>query len=83
MRTLSAIIKAFCSGPGEARLLHGVATLRRGTVKPMVTAIALVLALPFLQTSSGTESKPTARQRLDRIREEVRAAHTAGDAVAL
>jgi hypothetical protein len=48
----------------------------------MVPAIALVPVLAFLQASLGTEPKTAARQRLDQIREEVRAAHTAGDAEA-
>jgi hypothetical protein len=38
--------------------------------------------LPFVAAPLGTESEPTAGQRLDHIREEVRAAHTAGDAAA-
>ena len=48
----------------------------------MVAAIALVVASPFLQTSSGTELQLTAGQRLDQVREQVRAAHVAGDAAA-
>ncbi|HET6207980.1 MAG TPA: hypothetical protein VFD98_14285 [Terracidiphilus sp.] len=48
----------------------------------MAAAIALLVASPFLQTLSGTEPQLTARQRLDQIREEVRAAHAAGDAAA-
>jgi hypothetical protein len=79
VRNLASISRAFSRGlkANEDELCRGTASAPRRFVR----AIALLLALPFL-TSFGTEPTSSARQRLDRIREEVRAAHAAGDAAA-
>jgi hypothetical protein len=65
--------------PG-AGIRQGKVSEQRRIANTMVPAIASILVWPLLQTSFGTEPRETARQRLDKIREEVRAAHAAADA---
>ena len=83
MRTLAATISAFVSKPriGEAGIRCGSIFTRRRSAGRMIAWIVPGVALAFLPTF-GTEPKETARQRLDQIREQVRAAHAAGDAPA-
>lgn len=78
-----AIAMAISTGlrRNEAELSRSVGWRRR-LPDPIVFAIATLLVLSLLQASFGTEPKPTAGERLEQIRGEVRAAHTAGDAAA-
>jgi hypothetical protein len=66
----------------EAGIRRGAVSPRWRVARPLLSASTLILVLPLLRISFGTEPKSTARQRLDQTREEVRAAHAAGDAAA-